>query len=234
MRYCNHHDAINVQGGSPHIHPITLWPILPDQMIASISFGVLMALAEIHKLGWGHFDIKLDNILMNTGIVPVGEGSEAFLGDFGFAQQVDEDGFCSVLDGTANYEAPELRPPPKGRLVPRRVTPAADMWAFGVCLYCMAVGDFPFPHWAEGARRHWKCVERAEYDLGRVPNPQLQSLIEQLLRAEPTQRLSAEEALNSHFVQQDRGLRAMRAQGELAPADAQPDEDGVADVPLNV
>ena len=89
--------------------------------------------------------------------------------------------------GTPDYQAPELKDE-------CWVTPAIDMWAFGIVLYEMAVGYKPqkirhlkLPILTGNIsyfKKHWHKI-----------NPHLIDLIRRCLQEDPLQRITAAEAL---------------------------------------
>ncbi|MEO6097837.1 MAG: serine/threonine-protein kinase [Fibrobacteria bacterium] len=70
---------------------------------AAIGFGIISALAGLHKLGFAHRDLKPANILVTpeAGI---------YLVDFGFSKKIGESGqsIVGMVKGTPAYMAPEI------------------------------------------------------------------------------------------------------------------------------
>ena len=105
-----------------------LSPLRATQIVA----GIAAALAEAHRQGIIHRDVKPDNVLLTHRGVPK-------LGDFGLAKDVQThspDGE-NQLAGTPYFLAPEV-------LAGEPPSPAADVYALGVCYYQMLTGRFPF------------------------------------------------------------------------------------------
>ncbi|CAD8066941.1 unnamed protein product [Paramecium primaurelia] len=99
---------------------------LSEQQIKIIFKQLMMAVQYLHSKCISHRDIKLENILYSQQIVLI---------DFGFAIQTDK--LCSVQCGTPNYMAPEL-------LIKQPYNPfATDIWACGIVLHQLLVGEFP-------------------------------------------------------------------------------------------
>lgn len=107
--------------------------------VRSLFAGALDAIAYIHRKGFVHRDLKLDNLLMcvrnnvetlvicDFGMVVRAIGSN---GPFGANPQ--------QICGTLGYLSPEM--------VDKRIVahPTLDVWAIGVCMYFCAVGHHPF------------------------------------------------------------------------------------------
>ncbi|MCJ1355204.1 MAG: hypothetical protein MMC33_005195 [Icmadophila ericetorum] len=112
-----------------------------------------------------HRDVKLENCLIDlSNPESAAEGGNLLLCDFGLAEFINSDTRCDSpggydrhssrsLDPTPNtptsnsiagslqYASPELILSPVGLL-----NPAVDIWAFGVVVYALLVGDLPFQH----------------------------------------------------------------------------------------
>lgn len=115
---------------------------LPDLSdVAAIFLQLLDAVEYAHDEGLIHRDIKSSNVLMEARR---GSPPYVYLADFGlvrFTSQIDveETGKPIPLDqipGTPHYMAPE-----QTRGI---VTPATDIYALGVLLYQMLVGELPY------------------------------------------------------------------------------------------
>jgi serine/threonine protein kinase len=99
------------------------------------------------------------------------------------------------LVGTEDYQAPEMRED-------AFISTAVDIWAYGIVLYEMAVGYHPkkikhlqLPKLTEKIpyfKKHW---------IGKDPN--LIDLIKRCLQTEPSDRISAEEALTHPYFLHD-------------------------------
>src|SRR5439155_27162573 len=113
-------------------------PLAIDDALA-IGLQIASALAAAHKAGIVHRDIKPENVMITP------DGYAKVL-DFGLAKlrEIRGDDVATLLKttpgvamGTIGYMAPE-------QLVGTDVTPAADVFSFGVVLYEMVAGRKPF------------------------------------------------------------------------------------------
>jgi len=102
---------------------------------------IAAGLAAAHEAGVIHRDFKSANVMLVPN--PNGAGVRAVVTDFGLARTAESDqalGTLSEADaimGTPAYMAPE-------QVEGHRLTPAADIYAFGVVLYEMVTGKRPF------------------------------------------------------------------------------------------
>lgn len=101
---------------------------------------VLKALVYLHSNWIVHNDVKLENIIVNTDIYGnISENTEVKLVDFGLACELK---FLNCDEnrkrGSPEYAAPE-------RFNSSSVLDAkVDVYSFGICLYGIVTGQFPF------------------------------------------------------------------------------------------
>ena len=160
-------------------------PIEDENLLKKMAKEIFEALHYIHSQGIIHGDIKLPNILCH-------EENDVItlkICDFGLSHIVDpEKGNKSYIDdvsGTLGHIAPEVK---SNCLIGTEV----DIWCVGLILYEMAVAYKP------------THVKNFSYSSGEIPfrkydwkrkNPHLQDLIAKCMNYEPSNRISAEEAL---------------------------------------
>ena len=160
--------------------------------VKAIIRNVCVALAYMHELDYVHRDVKLDNIFLGDGEIP-----EAFLGDLGFAEQLEGESFTEEWPSTRPYAAPELlKCEPYGKPV--------DMWAVGVCLYALLTRHYPFGAWEKKNAALRQAYEENAiagwYDLEGIPE-EAHRLVTGLLEVDPSQRMTAKAALRDPFLE---------------------------------
>lgn len=156
---------------------------------------MVSGLQYMHSKGVVHCDIKPENVLLESRKFPLHAG----IGDFGVSEFLGADGYAESqrLLGTMRYMAPE-------QVRVGRCGPPIDMWACGVVLYEMLSGTLPFDgttvlHASDAIltgdysfpSEKWSSVSDGAKDL-----------IRNLLRADPVQRLSAQEVLKYPCMEQ--------------------------------
>ena len=192
---------------------------VPLEMRLQLLIETAQAVAEAHSLGVLHKDIKPGNILVaddeDRPVARVADfGSGALLDltrlgalgitNAGFTQNGNESG---ALTGTVLYIAPEV-------LAGQSPSPASDVYALGVLLYQLVVGEFrkPLsPGWEAEIEDPLLRSDIAEAACGdparRLPGA-----------AELVKRLSTLEARRAEREEADRGRKRVEAQARSREA----------------
>ncbi|HEY2012635.1 MAG TPA: protein kinase, partial [Bryobacteraceae bacterium] len=108
---------------------------MPDREAREIAAQICAGLAQAHRQGVVHGDLKCANILLTASR----EGRmRAVITDFGMAKMAEPQGgsMMSGRGGTFDYMAPEL-------LLGGRATAASDLYALGVMFHIMLKGHSP-------------------------------------------------------------------------------------------
>lgn len=112
-------------------HALSTVMALTWKQVCGMFHDMLKGICHVHSRGIVHRDIKLDSFFFGGD----GRGTVK-LGDFGSAAYV-ADGSLTEMHGTAPYMSPEMAASREyGRLT--------DMWSFGVVMYLVFSGDFPY------------------------------------------------------------------------------------------
>ncbi len=170
----------------------------------SVFADIAEAVALVHGVGVLHKDLKASNVLMRDE----GAGIKPLLADFGGGGVLAEEvianagitrmGFTQLLDSsgqaTTLYVAPEV-------LEGQPQTIRGDIYALGVLLYQMSVGDFrkPIsPGWEQG-----------------IGDELLRADIEEAVQGNPERRLSSAQALADRIRLLESRGKALAAQRQL-------------------
>ncbi|AMN49937.1 serine/threonine-protein kinase [Psychrobacter sp. P2G3] len=116
------------------------YPLLSDEKKQQIIKQVARLIANLHKAGWLHNDIKPSNVLLDSFLQNSADNSNIMpnllLTDFTLAENVDKPSTANPA-GTPAYLAPE-------RWQGQGATVQSDIYAFGIMLYEVLTGARPF------------------------------------------------------------------------------------------
>ena len=122
------------------------------------------------------------------------------LSDFGIAKETDRDRNLTGRNiiGTAYYISPE-------QCMGLKVTARSDIYAFGVILYQLSTGHFPFEDTSEVniIRRHISEAPRPVHELNPAVSAALAQAIDRCLNKKPEERFQTSFELAAHLRQCD-------------------------------
>lgn len=190
-----------VSGGDLY-HHLAFLETFNEAAAARYMKQILMGIHYLHSLGVVHRDLKLENILLSDSttcdikIADFGLSALVRLGDRYDAEESNKRKQFKDLKemwGTKEYFAPEL--------IGQAYGPQADVWAVGCVLYEMLCGLQAF-----GIREHdteetfYGRILKGDFDVTTVSafshvSTEAKELLTQMLKVDPTKRLSASEAL---------------------------------------
>jgi len=161
---------------------------------ADLIRATLSAVAYLHDHGIVHRDLKPENLLFRTPE----DNADLLIADFGLSRIMDEEQFhvLTTTCGTPGYMAPEIfKKTGHGKPV--------DIWAIGVITYFLLCGYTPFDR--DSNLEEMQAILIADYSFTPIEYWRGVSLgardfIKRCLTIDPTQRMTAHEALSHPFV----------------------------------
>jgi len=162
----------------------------------SVAKQICEGLAEAHRLGVVHRDLKPQNIMIDS------EGN-AHIMDFGIALSVETKGVteAGVIIGTPDYMSPEQV---EGKQADKR----SDVYSVGVIIYEMVTGRVPF----EGdtalsiALKHKSEVPRSPKELNDLIPLDLNRLILKCMEKDKEKRFRGADELLSELINIEKGI----------------------------
>lgn len=147
---------------------------------------LLETVKYIHEQGIAHRDLKLENVLLD-------DFGHIKIIDFGFSRFADPGQMLTTPCGTPAYAAPEVI----GGFEYDGMM--ADMWSLGVILFGLVTGELP---WKGTNQIHiFNQIKNASFDVPPGLNHICVDLIKKFLVPDPTQRLTAAEALTHPWLE---------------------------------
>ena len=152
---------------------------LPWREVVDLGIQICEALDYTHERGVFHRDLKPSNLMLTAQ-------DRVKLTDFGIAKDEDATALTATgrTLGTAAYMAPEqIRGTPE-------ISHKTDLYALGVLLYQMIVGECPFQGKSHVVLMHAHLTQdppRPSDKVAEIPK-ELDDLIHQLLAKDPTER----------------------------------------------
>ncbi|CAD8068783.1 unnamed protein product [Paramecium sonneborni] len=182
---------------------------LPDNLVIIILRQLANGLSYLHKNKIIHRDLKLENFAVQLTVedqdalqkrndLTVFERATYKLIDLGLAKKLgDLTAQTSTWAGTELNMAPEI-------LNEEKYSFQADMYSLGVCLYYMVAGKYPYFDPTNRTPLQ-DLIKQENADLNLIPNIQLRSLIQKMLKFNPKQRLTFQELYQHEFLKYREG-----------------------------
>lgn len=152
---------------------------------------LLVAVDEMHKNGVAHRDIKPQNLFLECKDC----NCNIKVGDFGFAKRVHTTKSLTVKLGTPSYVAPEV-------VKNQPYDQSCDMWSVGVVIYVMLCGYTPFREKTQD--KVFERIKTGSYAFDPADwsmiSEEAKALIRGLMCIDPDKRLTARQALDSHWI----------------------------------
>jgi len=161
-----------------------------EEQAAHIVESLLSAVAYMHEHNIVHRDLKYENVMF----VNSSRNSEIKIIDFGLSKKFLPDQKLKEGVGTIYTMAPEV--------LKKNYTSKADVWSVGVLAYMLLSSQMPF--YGRKRREVVKKISKSTFDFkGRrwsTISSQAKDFVTELLRRDPTERPTAEEARKALWV----------------------------------
>lgn len=160
-----------------------------EKNAALLGQQMLSALDYIHGLHIAHRDIKAENFMLSEPSIH----SNVKMIDFGMAIAFKPDQVLTELCGSPHYLAPEL--------IGQKYNHSADVWAFGVLLYLLMYGHYPYD--AKHPRDIMVKIltEPIKWQSKTKLSKEAIDLLNKLLEHDSKRRLTARQALEHAWMQ---------------------------------
>jgi serine/threonine-protein kinase len=194
---------------------------LDPVLVVTILCEMLEALGAAHGVGVIHRDLKPSNVFI---VRPAHGDPYLKLLDFGLAKRAPEgtrhtpQTRASVVIGTPSYMAPE-------QACGRPVSPETDMYALGCIAFEMLTHRIPFLATTiyEILAMHINTPAPRVSSLRPEVPPELDEVVDRLLRKEPEQRPSSAQELRQHLLEMRDRWRADTMKPSISSGPAPPD-----------
>mmetsp|Transcript_11825 Transcript_11825/g.25577 ORF Transcript_11825/g.25577 Transcript_11825/m.25577 type:complete len:443 (+) Transcript_11825:108-1436(+) len=155
---------------------------------------MLDAIDYMHKKNCAHRDLKPENVLLSD----MSEDATIKIVDLGLSRFFDERALMSTVCGTHKYLAPELVQTDRGVL--KGYDKAIDMWGVGMLTFIMLFGFNPFAR--KNQQDTHNAIIRCEYTFpaGYTVSDKAKEFVLALLKQDPAERLTAEQALEHPWI----------------------------------
>jgi serine/threonine protein kinase len=159
---------------------------LTEAEAMAVASQILEVLVYLKGRRIVHRDIKPDNILVASPVFCI-----VVLADFGLAAVLPEEGTLEGWKGSPGYVAPEI-------WMGAEYTESVDVWSLGATLFASVAGRRLSE--AQEPRKALEEIERAVRGLSEDPDlahtsTDFRDLLKSMLAIDPSQRVSAEQAL---------------------------------------
>ena len=146
---------------------------LDEQEACKYFQQIISAIEYLHKQGISHRDLKPENMILT-------KSNDLKLIDFGLSNTYAQGELLSTACGSPCYAAPEM-------LEGKRYSGALiDIWASGIILYVMLVGQLPFDDSCLGDL--YKKIKNGKYKVPKGISKDAKDLIKNILEVNPRKR----------------------------------------------
>eukprot|EP00931_Biecheleriopsis_adriatica_P119794 TRINITY_DN94988_c0_g1_i1.p1 TRINITY_DN94988_c0_g1~~TRINITY_DN94988_c0_g1_i1.p1 ORF type:complete len:634 (+),score=139.75 TRINITY_DN94988_c0_g1_i1:112-1902(+) len=176
----------------------------------TLGAQMLSAIEYIHDHNIMHRDLKAENFLLSDN----SPTSVVKMIDFGMAAKFEHGKFFKEICGSPHYLAPEL--------VGQKYDHMVDMWAFGVLMYLLMYGHYPYD--GKSTKEIMvKVISESEpirWQTRTKLTPLALQFLKRCLEPNPRKRFSAKDALKHKFI-----AAAAEPDDEIDPEKSEPVEN---------
>lgn len=149
-------------------------PLTETNQIYNYISKILNAFTYMESENMAHKDIKPSNILIDQNGNPK-------IADFGLASFYEENGLSDNYGGSLPFLPPEV-------LSKKPYNPMkADIWSFGVTLYYLVTGYYPFP--LGNQQQLIKAISKGDYEIPRTVKGTIKNIIKGAIVVDPNERM---------------------------------------------
>ncbi|SCU79801.1 LAFA_0B05688g1_1 [Lachancea sp. 'fantastica'] len=184
-----------------------------------ITRQVLEAVTYIHAMGISHRDLKPDNILIEQD-----DPVLVKITDFGLAKIQGNGTFMKTFCGTLAYVAPEVISGTNSEEKEgNKYSSMVDMWSIGCLVYVILTGHLPF----SGSTQNelYKQISAGSYHEGPLKDYKIsdeaRDFLESFLQVNPSERMTAEQALQHPWIKATKTSDALDSQISLSQSMSQ-------------
>ncbi|KAL7002986.1 hypothetical protein U1Q18_004146 [Sarracenia purpurea var. burkii] len=158
-----------------------------EQGAAKLLKELMLVIKYCHEMGVVHRDIKPENVLLTTS-------GQLKLADFGLAVRISNGQSLSGVVGSPAYVAPEV--------LTGNYSEKVDIWAAGVLLHALLVGELPFQ--GDSLEAVFDAVKKMNLDfcggVWELVSRHARDLIARMLARDVSARLTADEVLSHPWI----------------------------------
>ncbi|TPX31410.1 hypothetical protein SmJEL517_g05228 [Synchytrium microbalum] len=191
-----------ITGGELFDHIVSGTGVLEEAEAKFVFFQIARAVHYLHQQGITHRDLKPENLLLETK-QPF---SRMILTDFGLAKFRPPLQRMQTTCGTFSYMSPEMLTENSPGVPNTGYSSKVDCWSLGCLLFAMLYGELPFGQDTNGhgTDQLFSRIRKGNFEfpntrVHRVTS-QAKNLIECLLKVDPQERYSMEQALEHPWI----------------------------------
>lgn len=158
---------------------------ISEKDTANLIKSLILAVKACHDHNIAHRDIKPSNFLIDNY-------QRVKIGDFGLSSIFGQNKTSNICVGTIYFMAPEV--------IRRQAhdSLAADIWALGVTIYCIATGKYPF--YSAVPDELIAQIFQGQYSTACIADSKLVQLIAACLSPDPQSRPTVNQLLQMNYI----------------------------------